>query len=94
MDKPRQAIEQQEPCCQKYYAFRQQFASLVEGFNAIVGGNPRQLTFLYEKLKERLGLDTLLYVLGGYGCPVCNYPSDEQILKDREALAWRLKLKN
>jgi hypothetical protein len=75
---------QRKPCCRKYYNFRQRFISVVEGFDAIVGGNPRQLTFLYEKLKQRLGLDTLVYILRGYGCPVCDYPSVEKILSDDE----------
>ncbi len=73
-----------KPCCQKYANFRQEFVSLVEGFSRLVGGNPRELSFLYEKLRQRFGLDTIVYVMRNYGCPICNYPSAIDIRADDE----------
>ncbi len=73
-----------KPCCQKYADFRQKFVSLVEGFSRLADGNPRELTFLYEKLKQRFGLDVIIYVTRGYGCPTCDYPLAMDILSDDE----------
>lgn len=71
-----QSQEIKKPCCQKYSDFRQRFISLVEGFERLVDGNPRELVYLYDYLKNKVGVDMIVYVTSGYGCPVCDYPPE------------------